>query len=196
MRIRHIALCAAAAWAGIGLAAASAQQAAPKASAADRQADRPRSSMTTNLPPQNEAELRARHPELYVLPAVSRAYQPRKTSWGDPDLRGMWPTDSIGGLPLQRPAEMGERVFLSPAELKARDDLMDQWRHAAADEIKQNHLGAGHLHPVAGEYGDRNNIHQTSQLDQNPLICRPPSPTSPPPHRPASARPQPFPWRV
>ena len=150
MRIRHIALCAAAAWAGIGLAAASAQQAAPKASAADRQASRPRSSMTTNLPAQNEAELRARHPELYVLPAVSRAYRPGKTSWGDPDLRGMWPTDSIGGLPLQRPAEMGERVFLSPAELKARDDLMDQWRHAAADEIKQNHLGAGNWVEMTG----------------------------------------------
>ena len=150
MRIRDIALCAAAAWACIGLAAASAQQAASTASAADRQANRPRSSMTTNLPAQNEAELRARHPELYVLPAVSRAYQPRKTSWGDPDLRGMWPTDSIGGLPLQRPAEMGERVFLSEAELKARDTLMDQWRHAAADEIKQNHLGSGNWVEMTG----------------------------------------------
>ena len=146
MNTRDMALCAAAAWCALGAGAALAQQAAP----ADRQADRPRSSMTTNLPPQNEAELRAKHPELYVLPPVSKGYQPGRTAWGDPDLRGMWPTDSIGGMPLQRPPEMGERVFLSPDELKARDKLMDQWRHAAADEIQSNHLGSGNWVEMTG----------------------------------------------
>jgi hypothetical protein len=151
MKTRTIALCAAAAWFGIGLSAATAQQSAPQADdAAQRQATRPRSSMTTNLPPQDEAKLRAEHPELYVLPPVSRAYQPRKTPWGDPDLRGMWPIDSIGGMPLQRPEAMGERIFLSEDELKARDQLMDQWRHAAADEIKENHLGSGNWVEMTG----------------------------------------------
>ncbi len=144
MKTRTIALCAAAAWACLGGAALA------QSAAADRQADRPRSSMTTNLPPQNEADLRARHPELYVLPPVSHAYQPKRTAWGDPDLRGMWPIDSIGGLPLQRPPEMGERVFLSDDEIKARDKLMDQWRHAAADEIKSNHLGSGNWVEMTG----------------------------------------------
>ena len=144
MKTRTIALCAVAAWACLGGAAANAQ------AAADRQADRPRSSMTTNLPPQNEAELRARHAELYVLPPVSHAYRPKRTAWGDPDLRGMWPIDSIGGLRLQRPPEMGERVFLSDDEIRARDKLMDQWRHAAADEIKSNHLGSGNWVEMTG----------------------------------------------
>ena len=150
MKTREIALCAAAAWLVIGLAAAGAQQGAPPAGAADRQATRPRSSTTSNLPPQDEAMLRAKHPELYVLPPVSHGYQPKKTAWGDPDLRGMWPIDSFGGLPLQRPAEMGDRVFLSEEELKARDGLMDQWRHAAADEIKQNKLGMGNWVEMTG----------------------------------------------
>ncbi|HEY5412375.1 MAG TPA: hypothetical protein VIJ94_16775, partial [Caulobacteraceae bacterium] len=150
MKTRDIALCAAAAWLSIGAAAAVAQLSAPPASGADRQATRPRSSTTSNLPPQDEAVLRARHPELYVLPPVSHSYAPRKTAWGDPDLRGMWPIDSIGGLPLQRPATMGDRVFLSDDELKARDDLMDQWRHAAADEIKQNKLGMGNWVEMTG----------------------------------------------
>ena len=145
MKIRRIALCAAAAGLAVGLTAALAQE-----SAADRQAGRPRSSMTSNLPKQDEAALRVRHPELYVLPPVPRSYQPRKTSWGDPDLRGMWPTDSIGGLPLQRAEEMGDRVFLSDDELKSRDKLMDQWRNAAADEIKQNHLGSGNWVEMTG----------------------------------------------
>ena len=145
MTTRRIALCAAAAWLAVGLATAFAQE-----SAADRQAGRPRSSMTSTLPKQDEAQLRARHPELYVLPPVPRSYQPKRTAWGDPDLRGMWPTDSIGGMPLQRPAEMGERVLLSDEEMKARDKLMDQWRHAAADEIKSNHLGSGNWVEMTG----------------------------------------------
>jgi hypothetical protein len=145
MRTRHIALCAAAAWFAIGAAGAQAQQAA-----ADRQANRPRSSMTTNLPAQDEAQLRARHPELYVLGPVSHAYQPKRTAWGDPDLRGMWPIDSLGGLPLQRPEQMGARVFLSDTELKARDALMDQWRHAAADETHENKLGSGNWVEMTG----------------------------------------------
>ena len=102
MKTRHIALCAAAAWLSVGLAAADAQQNGP-AAAAQKPAARPRSSMTSNLPPQDEAQLRARHPELYVLPAVSHSYQPKRTSWGDPDLRGMWPIDSLGGLPALTP---------------------------------------------------------------------------------------------
>jgi hypothetical protein len=144
MKTRSIALCAAAAWLTLW-AAAPAQE-----TAAERQADRPRSSMTTNLPKQDEAALKAHHPELYVLPPISKRYQPKKTAWGDPDLRGMWPTDSLGGLPLQRPEGMGERVFLSPDELKARDKLMDQWRHAAADEIQSNHLGSGNWVEMTG----------------------------------------------
>ena len=106
--------------------------------------------MTQNLPKVDEAELRRDHPELYVLPAVSRSYVPRKTAWGDPDLRGMWPIDSFGGLPLQRTPEMGDRVFLSDAELKARDQLMEQWKSAASQEDKENHLGNGNWVEMTG----------------------------------------------
>ncbi len=144
MKTRNIALCAAAAWLAIGLGAARA------AGPAAKPPPRPRSSMTQNLPPQDEAMLRARHPELYVLPPVSHAYVPEKTAWGDPDLRGMWPIDSIGGLPLQRPEQMGDRVFLSGDELKARETLMQQWREAASDEDKQNKLGSGNWVEMTG----------------------------------------------
>jgi hypothetical protein len=126
MTIRKIALCAtaaAAAWLAVGLTAASAQQG--------------------GLPAQDEAKLRAEHPELYMLPPVSRSYQPKKTAWGDPDLRGMWPIDSIGGLPLQRPPAMGERVYLSEDELKAREAQMQRLRDAPAKETKSGKLGMG-----------------------------------------------------
>ncbi|MEI9889517.1 MAG: hypothetical protein WDN45_01790 [Caulobacteraceae bacterium] len=73
--------------------------------------------MSRNLPPQDEAHLPK---ELYVLPPVSHAYTPKKTAWGDPDLRGMFPIDAIGGLSLQRTPAQGKRVWLTDAEYTRR----------------------------------------------------------------------------
>src|SRR3569623_1427448 len=70
--------------------------------------------------------------ELFVLPPVSHAYVPKKTAWGDPDLRGMWPIDAIGGLNIQRPASMGDRVWLPDQEYKVVSDRMATQRGAAA----------------------------------------------------------------
>jgi hypothetical protein len=48
-------------------------------------------------------------------------YSPPKTSWGDPDLQGIWPgTDSVG-VPFERPERFGTRLFLTDAELKERE---------------------------------------------------------------------------
>ena len=30
-----------------------------------------------------------------------------KTAWGDPDISGMWSTDDLRGIPVQRPDEFG-----------------------------------------------------------------------------------------
>ena len=139
--IRKIALFAAAASLTIGLTAvAHAQQngPAPAANAAPRG-----SAAASVVPPQDEVALRAKHPELYVLPPVSKSYKPARTAWGDPDLRGMWPIDSIGGLPLQRPVNMGDRVFLSDDELKTREAQMQRLRDAPAKETKAGKLGMG-----------------------------------------------------
>ena len=146
--IRKIALVATAASLTLGLAvAAHAQQngAAPQAGAAPAAAARPARPRGgyMQVPAQDEEMLRAKHPELYVLPPVSHKYVPKKTAWGDPDLRGMWPTDSVGGLPLQRPVNMGDRVFLSDDELKVREAQMQRLRDAPAKETKAGKLGMG-----------------------------------------------------
>ena len=145
MKTRDIALCAAAAWFGAGLAVAFAQQKGPPAAGAQAPAPRvpaarPRSSMTSVLPPQDESKMPK---ALYVLPPVPHDYKPRRTPWGDPDLRGVWPIDNLGGLALQRTVAMGNRVLLSDEEFAARETLMEQWRRAAADEDKENKLGSG-----------------------------------------------------
>jgi hypothetical protein len=62
----------------------------------------------------------------------------------------MWPIDSLGGLPLQRTVAMGNRVFLSDEELRAREQLMAQWRAAASEEDKANKLGSGNWVEMTG----------------------------------------------
>jgi hypothetical protein len=95
--------------------------------------------------------------ELFVLPPVSHAYVPKKTAWGDPDLRGMWPIDAIGGLNIQRPVSMGDRVWLTDQEYKVVSDRMEKQRGAAAAETKANRLGMGNWVEMTGA-GRRNSM--------------------------------------
>jgi len=53
------------------------------------------------------------------------AYAAPRTAWGSPDLQGIWTTDDGRSTPLQRPAELGDRRYLTDeefAERKRRDD--------------------------------------------------------------------------
>ena len=98
--------------------------------------------------------------DLTVMPPVPHAYLPKKTAWGDPDLRGTWPIDNIASLPMQRPASFGNRFFLTDEEFAgapssartapdARYDAEDQAgqdRHGPLGRIRrsgQPHLAAG-----------------------------------------------------
>ena len=88
--------------------------------------------------------------DLTTLPPVSQSYKPKRTTWGDPDLRGLWPIDSLGGLPLQRTVEQGNRVFLNDEEYAKREAAMDRSRNAAANETKSNKLGMGNWVEMTG----------------------------------------------
>lgn len=44
-----------------------------------------------------------------------------KLPWGDPDLQGIWSSDDMRGVPMQRPATFGERAFLNDEEFAQRD---------------------------------------------------------------------------
>jgi hypothetical protein len=138
----RIVLCATAAWLSAGLLAANAQPSATQPPPA-----RAGSSMNATLPPQDEAHLPK---ELYVLPPVPHTYAPKKTAWGDPDLRGMWPIDSIGGLPLQRTPAQGNRVWLTDEEYKVVAARMEKSANAAAAETKAGKLGMGNWVEMTG----------------------------------------------
>jgi hypothetical protein len=52
--------------------------------------------------------------------ASSSTYNAPKTPWGDPDLQGVYTTDDLNGVPLERPKEYGTRRFLTEQEYAAR----------------------------------------------------------------------------
>jgi hypothetical protein len=118
----------------------------------------PASAQGPGGPPSTKLEDQSAMPkELFVLPPVSHAYTPKKTAWGDPDLRGMWPIDAIGGLNLQRPVAQGNRVWLTDQEYKTVSDRMEKQRGAAAAETKANKLGMGNWVEMTGA-GRRNSM--------------------------------------
>ena len=43
-----------------------------------------------------------------------------KTSWGDPDLQGIWTGDDLHDVPFERPVALGTRATLTEDELKKR----------------------------------------------------------------------------
>ena len=55
-------------------------------------------------------------------PAAPSSHQPSKTPWGDPDLQGIWPSTDMVGVPFERPKQFGNRLFLTDAEFKTRQD--------------------------------------------------------------------------
>jgi len=55
-------------------------------------------------------------------PAIS--YTVPKTPWGDPDLQGVWSSDDAT-MPLSRPANFGDRLYLNDEEFAARQKQIE-----------------------------------------------------------------------
>src|SRR5205085_8899331 len=58
-----------------------------------------------------------------------KAWTPPKTPWGEPDIQGIWPGNV--GVPMQRPANLGERTTLTDEEFAQKEAQAK--RQAAAD---------------------------------------------------------------
>ena len=52
----------------------------------------------------------------------AKTYTPPKTPWGDPDLQGIWPSTAMVGVPFERPPQFGNRLYLTEAEFKQRQN--------------------------------------------------------------------------
>jgi hypothetical protein len=59
--------------------------------------------------------------------AAERTWAPPRTSWGEPDLQGVWTSDDSIGVPFERPRRYGNRKLLSDEEFverKKEDELI------------------------------------------------------------------------
>jgi hypothetical protein len=65
--------------------------------------------------------------------ASSRAWTPTKTPWGDPDIEGVWTSDSVRGIPTQRPAELAGKAELTDEEFAKKVARDEKTRKTAED---------------------------------------------------------------
>jgi hypothetical protein len=64
-------------------------------------------------------------------PTTAGKWTPIKTPWGHPDLQGIWTSNGMAGVPLERDEEFGTRPSLTDAELTQRRARAEK---AARDE--------------------------------------------------------------
>jgi hypothetical protein len=58
--------------------------------------------------------------------APKTRYVAPRTPWGDPDLEGVWSTDDTSGIPMARPAQFGDRLYLNAEEFAARAQQIER----------------------------------------------------------------------
>ena len=63
------------------------------------------------------------------------AYNVPRTPWGDPDLQGVWSSDDTGGIPMQRPANLGNELYQSDEQWAARQKQTQQGIQNALNAI-------------------------------------------------------------
>lgn len=78
-------------------------------------------SAATEAPAAGSAESRA------AARAIEKWASP-VTAWGQPDLQGVWTTDDMRGIPMQRAAEFGRRAYLTDEEFAERLAQRDRAR--------------------------------------------------------------------
>lgn len=79
-----------------------------------------------------------------VSAAQKGTWAPKKTEWGDPDLRGTWPLDAVSGTPMERPARWNGRATMTDQEWADTKKGALQASELYDREEKANKLSSGH----------------------------------------------------
>src|SRR5579864_9400346 len=76
---------------------------------------------------------------------AAKSYTTPKTPWGDPDIQGTWTSDDCIGTPLNRPANLGDRLYYTEQELAERKGRLDtQLQNDLQEEVGPNQrVGTG-----------------------------------------------------
>jgi len=70
-------------------------------------------------------------------------WAPPKTSWGQPDLQGVWTSDDMRSVPTSRPPNFGDRASLTPEEFtrRAAGDTGSRDRAVNQETVLRNEWG-------------------------------------------------------
>ncbi len=101
-------------------------------------------------------------------PALPADWRVPQTPWGDPDMRGTYPLESMGSTPMQRPAQYGSRKLLTDEEYRTA--------FMSAEEL----AGLADVEDEAGTLGSGNWFERGAPLRQTSLIVEPASGRVPP----------------
>src|SRR5215469_11780970 len=66
--------------------------------------------------------------------AAAANWSQPKTPWGDPDLQGTWTSDDCIGTPMQRPANVGDKLYLTEEDLAKRQDQLAKQKQTDLQE--------------------------------------------------------------
>ncbi len=101
--------------------------------------------------------------DLTTMPAIPDEYTPGKTQWGDPDFRGIWPLNDFAELPVNRPAQYGDRFFKTDEEIAQEQGRVEQLEEAYEVEDEEGTIGLGHW--IEYEAGSRRTSMVVSSQD-------------------------------
>jgi hypothetical protein len=103
----------------------------------------------------------------------AKVYTQSKTPWGDPDLQGTWTSDDCINTPMQRPANFGEKLYLTDEELTQREAAIAR----QAENDKQQFVASNaqaNVNPP-GHWGER----ARRPCRQTSLVIDPPNGRTP-----------------
>ena len=81
--------------------------------------------------------------EVGVPPPPVAGWQAPRTPWGDPDLRGTYPLESMGSTPMQRAETYGDRKLQTAEEYAQSTQRAERLAGQADVEDSNNQLGSG-----------------------------------------------------
>jgi hypothetical protein len=94
-------------------------------------------------PTKTPSALRAIPAETTAAKAKDPNWKAPRTSWGQPDLTGIWTSDDMRGIPTTRPASQGGRESLTPEEFarRAGGDEASRDRAVNQETVLRNEFG-------------------------------------------------------
>jgi len=104
---------------------------------------------------------------------AGKSWSAPKMPWGDPDLQGTWTSDDCIGTPLNRPVNLGEKIYYTEEELAQRQSqLARQQQNDLQETVAANaRVGTG----PPGHWGER----ARRPCKQTSLVVDPPNGRTP-----------------